>query len=91
MEEAANAVIDVAPTFKGEDHMVCRTPAFPAGTTTVEISLNGRDFHGATPPLKHRFACEQHDPLNVVGATLGSGGRATTAIHKISARFTAFA
>lgn len=65
MEEAANAVVDVTPTFKGEDHMVCRTPAFPAGTTTVQISLNGRDFHGASPPLKHRFACEQHDSLNV--------------------------
>ena len=36
-------------------------------------------------------AAAQHDPLNVVGATLGSGGRATTAIHKISARFTVFA
>ena len=66
MAAVAARVADVPPTFKGEDVMVCRTPPFPAGTVAVELSLNGRDFHGtANPPLAHEFACEQRDHLDV--------------------------
>ena len=57
-------VIDVAPTHKDEHHLVCRTPRFPAGTARVQLSLNGRDFHGDVENglLTHRFECEQHRP-----------------------------
>ena len=60
--EWLTAIIDVPPTLKNEDHLVCRTPRFPAGTTRVQISLNGKDFHGEEENtlLSHRFACEQH-------------------------------
>ena len=62
MGHVAARTVDVAPLYKGEEHFVCLTPPFPAGSVAVQISLNGRDFHGADPPLTHALVCEQHDP-----------------------------
>ena len=63
---AASQVVYGKPTHKDEDHMVCRTPPFPAGTVEVAISLNERDYHEASPPLTHRYECEQHDPRDAI-------------------------
>lgn len=65
MDSAGSCVADIAPLFKEEDHIICRTPRCPAGTAQVEVSLNGKDFHGHVPPLTHRFACEQHAPRDL--------------------------
>lgn len=61
MRHVSRRVHLAAPTYKGEEHMLCVTPtadpspgavmtgawgAFPAGTLEVSVSLNGRDFHG---------------------------------------------
>jgi hypothetical protein len=70
-EHVSAVVAMAAPMYKGESHMLCRTPPFPAGIVEVAISLNGRDFHTTQPsPLQHTYACEQMavaDPLDVVG------------------------
>ena len=49
----------VAAEHKTETGLVCRTPHRLAGTSEIEMSINGHDFHGGSPPLRHRYACEQ--------------------------------